>query len=473
MRSEYKKEITNNKLLKNGLYYVLGGILLQGINFFTLPIFTRLLSVEDFGMISIYNTWLNIVAIFICFQSNGSIGNAKITYDENEFEDYVLNILILSTVIFCFWLIVFVLCKNYLIKVINLSDNIIFIMLIHSFFYTIIILKTTIYIFQQKASKKLCVSFVQIFFSTVLSLILMLYFYPNNKYIGRIYGMSIITTFLGLYFYIGILRKKCFKINFKYWKFCLLLTIPLVFHSISGMILGSSDRIMLEKFRNFEEVGLYSFIYDFGIIITMLFGAMNSAWGPWYYENLQQNNNKLIRKYAVNYLNFFTIVCVGFLMLAPEIIKIMGPEKYWSGLKVLPLIVLGCYFNFLYSFSVNYQFYLKKTKYIALGTTMAAIVNFILNLYFIPKYGWIGGALTTLVSYFCLFLFHEVIVRVKFKYKVLLKREYLFQITLNVIFSLMYYVFIDEFLIRVLILFFLGIIYSFYLYKKLKNVEEV
>lgn len=416
-----------------------------------------------------YNTWLNILGIFICFQSNGSIGNAKISYDENEFKDYVSNVLILSTAIFIFWLIVFIIGKNYFVQLINLSEKIIFVMLIHSFFYTIVILKTTIYIFEQKASKKLLVSFGVIFLNTAISLILMLFLYKTNKVIGRIYGMAIPTIFLGGYFYIDILRKKKFKINFEYWKFCLSLTIPLVFHGLSGMVLGSSDRIMLEKFRSFKEVGLYSFIYDFGIIITMLFGAMNSAWGPWYYENLQKKNNNLIRKYAVNYLEFFTIVCLGFLMLSPEVIKIMGPEKYWGGIKILPLIVLGCYFNFLYSFSVNYQFYLKKTKYIAGGTTAAAIINIILNVYFIPKYGEVGAALTTLISYFCLFLFHEAIVRMKFKYNILLKREYLLQISLNIIFSFIYYIFLDTLLIRIFILLFLLMIYSFYLYKKIKK----
>lgn len=422
-------------------------------------------------MISIYNTWLNIVAIFICFQSNGSIGNAKINYDKNEFKDYISNILILSTIIFCFWFVLFTIFKEYFIKIVNLSENVIFIMLIHSFFYAIIILKTTIYIFQQKASKKLFVSFIHVFFSTTLSLVLILFFFKNNRYIGRIYGMAISTIFLGGYFYIDILRKRKFKINFEYWKFCLSLTIPLVFHGISGMILGSSDRIMLEKFRSFKEVGVYSFIYDFGIIIAMLFGAINSAWGPWYYEKLQENNNNLIRKYAVNYLEFFTMLCLGFLMLSPEVIKIMGPEKYWKGINILPLIVLGCYFNFLYSFSVNYQFYLKKTKYIAIGTTAAAIVNILLNLYFIPKYGEIGAALTTLVSYFCLFLFHEAITRIKFKYNILLKREYLLQISLNITFLVIYYIFIDKFLIRIFILIFLSMIYSLYLYKKIKNIE--
>ncbi|MGL5149168.1 MAG: oligosaccharide flippase family protein [Clostridium sp.] len=459
----------NNKLLKNGLLYTIGGLLLQGVNFFTLPIFTRLLSVESFGIVSIYNTWLSILAIFICFQSHGSIGIAKVNYSNEEFEDYTSNILLLSSVIFIFWIIIFLLFKSKIGILLNLSIEIIFIMLIQSFFNTIITLKSTIYIFEEKAKQKLSLSFLNIIFNVIFSIIFIKYLYEDKTYLGRIVGGAIPTIILGIYFYIDIIRKKMPKINLNHWKFCLTLTIPIIFHGLSGIVLGSSDRIMLEKYKGFYETGLYSLIYNFGMIISMIWGALNSAWIPWYYDNMKKENHSLIRKYSKNYLYIFTTLCIGFLMLSPEVIKIMAPEKYWTSIGFLPLIVGGYYFNYLYSFSVNYEFYSKKTTYIAFATTVAAGINFLLNLYFIPKYGGVGAALTTLVSYLAMFLFHEGLVRIKFKYSILKKRAYLLDIFLIVAYSMIYYIYMENIVIRLIFLGIYLIIRGIIFYKNLKK----
>lgn len=434
------------------MLYTVGGLLLQGVNFFTLPIFTRLLSVESFGIVSIYNTWLSILAIFICFQSHGSIGVAKVNYSNEEFEEYTSDIILLSSVIFMFWIIIFLLFKFKIGILLNLSIEIIFIMLIQSFFNTIITLKSTIYIFEEKAKQKLLLSFLNIIFNVIFSIIFIKYLYEDKTYLGRIVGGAIPTIILGIYFYIDIIRKKMPKINLNHWKFCLTLTIPIIFHGLSGIVLGSSDRIMLEKYKGFYETGLYSLIYNFGMIISMIWGALNSAWVPWYYDNMKKENHSLIRKYSKNYLYLFTTLCVGFLMLSPEVIKIMAPEKYWTSIGFLPLIVAGYYFNYLYSFSVNYEFYSKKTTYIAFATTAAAGINFLLNLYFIPKYGGVGAALTTLISYLAMFLFHEGLVRIKFKYSILKKREYLLDVFLIVVYSLVYYIYVENIVIRLIFL---------------------
>lgn len=347
-----------NKLLKNGVLYILSGLLLQGINFFTLPLFTRLMSIESFGVVSIYNTWLSILSIFICFQSHGSIGNAKITYSKNEFDEYISNILFFSSLIFLIWILFFIFFKEKISYILNISIKIIWIMLFQSFFYTIITLKTTVYIFEEKAKEKIWLSFINISFNILISVILIRYFYSSEAYLGRIIGGALPVIFLGIYLYISTMKKKYPTFNIKHLKFCLYLSIPIMFHALSGIILGSSDRLMLEKYKGFYETGLYSFIYNFGLIISMVWSALNSAWVPWYYQNMKKSNNSLIKTYSQNYLKFFTFICVAFLMLAPDVVKIMAPDKYWSKLNILPLVVGGCYFNFLYSFPANFVFFI-------------------------------------------------------------------------------------------------------------------
>ncbi len=72
-------------------------------------------------------------------------------------------------------------------------------------------------------------------------------------------------------------------------------------------------------------------------------------------------------------------------------------------------MIKSYYFVFLYSLPANFEFYLKKTYYISLGTTAAALINIVLNVWFIPIFGYVAAAWTTLISYIFFFVFHLII----------------------------------------------------------------
>ena len=86
-------------------------------------------------------------------------------------------------------------------------------------------------------------------------------------------------------------------------------------------------------------------------------------------------------------------------MLFPEVYRVFAGREYWDGIDYIPMIVIGCYAMFLYSLSVNFEFYCKKTKYMAFITASAAGINILLNYLLISKLGAWGAALATAVSY--------------------------------------------------------------------------
>ena len=97
------------------------------------------------------------------------------------------------------------------------------------------------------------------------------------------------------------------------------------------------------------------------------------------------------------------------MFISPELIKIIAPKDYWVGINILMPIVISGYFRFLYSLPVNYEFLSQNTIYITSGTVLAAVINLCLNYIFIPKYGYVAAAYTTLLAYFFQFLFHYFI----------------------------------------------------------------
>lgn len=71
-------------------------------------------------------------------------------------------------------------------------------------------------------------------------------------------------------------------------------------------------------------------------------------------------------------------------------------------------IVLSMYYAFLYTLPSSVEYYYKKTKLIALGTMLAAGMNILLNAVFIPSFGYVAAAYTTVVCYLLYYLLHVV-----------------------------------------------------------------
>lgn len=105
------------------------------------------------------------------------------------------------------------------------------------------------------------------------------------------------------------------------------------------------------------------------------------------------------------------ILYVGFISLAPDVIHIAGTKEYYDGISMVIPLSFAIYFIFLYSLPVHIEYFYKKTKFIATGTSLAAGINIALNYFFIRSYGYTASAWTTLASYFLLFVFHWFIAK--------------------------------------------------------------
>ena len=108
------------------------------------------------------------------------------------------------------------------------------------------------------------------------------------------------------------------------------------------------------------------------------------------------------------------LACIA---LAPEAVYILGGKKYAHSVACVPPVVLGVVCQYIYTHYVNIELHLKKTIYVSAGTVFAAALNIGLNAIFIPIYGFVAAAYTTLASYFALMIVHFLITRKVFKVK--------------------------------------------------------
>lgn len=407
MISLFSKEKSLSRVV---ILNMLGSFFLQGISFFTTPIYTRLLTTYDYGKISIYTAWLSIVSLFMGLRCYGSIANARIKYDKSQIDSYFSSIITLAFLSFFFILLFCSVFKSYIARLLGIDDGLLILLVIHSFSSFVVNFYTIKWIQFKNVEKKIVFSFVMSITTIGFSL-LFIFLLTNNKYLGKIYG-SVVPNIMSSLIFLFFLYKKgrCFY-NSEYWKYCLILTLPLILHGAGGVISSQSDRIMLKKILNDEAVGVYSVGYSLALVIDLIWDAFNTSWLPFYYEDKKQKNIFSILERSNSYLFVFSSLTMGFILLAPEVFKLLAPSPYWGGIKILPLIALAYYFNFLYGFPANHEFFYEKTVFISIGTLCAAIINIAFNFLLIPAYGIVGAAVATLIGHIFSFIFHDIIAR--------------------------------------------------------------
>ena len=145
--------------------------------------------------------------------------------------------------------------------------------------------------------------------------------------------------------------------------------------------------------------------------MSLFLTSMNTAYSPWLAEHLDSGNYEEVYAFSKKYILAFSGIAVGVMIFAPEVLFILGGKDYMNAKYVMPPVSAGCICQFLYTMFVNIEQFMKKTVGMAVASTSAAVLNLVLNLWLIPKFGYIAAAYTTLASYFWLLVFHMILVR--------------------------------------------------------------
>lgn len=392
----------DNLVIKSGIWYTICNFFVKGLTFLLMPIFTRIMSGNDIGLYSNIIAWFNILAIVTTFELYSSVSIARFDYKE-DLNKYISSSLFLGSLITIgFYAIIFIF-KDFFTSLMLIDFKTINIIFIYLLFYP------AIQMFQIKNQIRynykpiIFITLVNAISSSLLSILLTLI--CANKLDGRVFGyfVPLIVIAFIVYIYLMIDGKSISK---KYWKYALSISFPLIWHLLAGYLLSSADKVMITKMISPNANALYSVAYTISQAVSILWMSMNNAWSPWAYDMMDKKAFNKLKENSKPYLIFFIVIVYLFILITPELLLIMGGNEYINAKYVMPPVMIGYIFQFVYSLYVNIEFYHKKQKNIAMGTMIACLVNIILNFIFIPMFGYIAAAYTTLIGYIVLYLLH-------------------------------------------------------------------
>lgn len=461
----------SNKALKAGIGYTVGNVLIKGIAFFTLPIFSRIMTTDEFGTFSVFNSFDSMLFVIIGLALHSSIRNANLSF-ENKIDEYVSSI----SVIYVCNLIVLIICVfffgNKLTKVTGLTSLLLYFLVIHSFCSALLTLYNTRisldYSYLRYFIIALCNSVGNIGFSIVFILV----FFKNNAVLGRISGVTLTACFIGSYIIFFFYKKAFPKPIKKYWIFGLKYSLPIVPHGISQILLSQFDRIMINSMISASSAGIYSFAGNLQMILIVVSESISTAWTTWFYEQAHQNEIKNIQKRAVLLSLIFLIGTIFLSGISPELILFLGGKAFSDSKYIAIPMLMVAYVLFLYNMVVPGEYYKEKTIFIMLGTFFAAVLNVITNYIFITKYGYIAAAYTTLFSYICYLMLHILISRKVFgNFVIPLQYILLFLIIICSV-SIFDLFFIDNIFARYILSIIFAVPFSVYFIKK-HNIKDL
>ena len=390
-------------VLKAGMWYTISSFLSRGMAFITTPIFSRMLSKTEYGSYSNFASWVSILLVLTSCEFYTSIIRSKLEF-EDDIDSFVFSLQCLCTLLTGIaYLICCIFKEQILGDFMGIDPKYVHIIFLYLFLYPAYELFVTKHRAFYKYKLFAAMTVLSIGISLAASIVLVSSL--PDRLEGRILGQYVPMAVCGLILYItNAVKGK--RIHFKYWKYALVICIPLVPNVLSVHILGSSDRIIITKLCGSEATAIYSIAYSCANIVSVLINSMNKAWAPWFLDSLHHGDHQSIKKIMKPYFYVYVFFSFMVLLFCPEIITILGGNRYYEAIWVLPPLILGMLFQFIYTMFVQAEFYEKKTISVSIGTMIAAVLNVVLNFIFIPIFGYSAAAYTTLVGYFVLFLYH-------------------------------------------------------------------
>lgn len=459
--------MSENKVLKAGIGYTFANYLISGLNFLTIPIFARLLSTSDYGIYNTFAAYQSILFVFIGCALNTSYKNARYKYKFKSespnksycYEEYASSSIVFTIINSVIYALILNILYPYISKYIGINRLLVNCLIIASFGQALISLFNADASLTYSYKSYIKISLVNAISNVIVSIFLIVFVLNVNKYLGRVFGNCIPLFFAGLYIIVKFFKRSKPGYTKGYIKWGLAYSLPIIPHAISQIILSQFDRIMINNMIGSSEAGIYSFAYTIFTIISVTYTSLDTVWSQWFYDHLNKKLYKPIRTKSNIYMILMCMFSSMVILLSPEIITILGTSKFHDSIYCVIPIIVGGFLSFLYLIPAGVEYYTENTKFIALGTTSAAIINIILNYVFILRYGYQAAAYTTLVTYLLNFIFHYLISRKLYDVILFDLRVIVSSILLILVIAIISFAYLDSFVIRLVIFIILMILF--------------
>ena len=396
------------QLLKNTIIIAIGRLSTQVISFLLLPLYTSKLSTEQYGIYDFLVTWSIFLLPIITLLMEESMFRFLIDAEGTKEKKQIITSTVLYTT---FGTVIFSIIAVILLSIIKYKYALVFILFIISNILlglsnslsrgtgniklyslsnfilgvsTIILNIIFILAFKLGATGLLWANTI----ANSLTAITMLYILKMHKYVNRKY-----------------ISRKVLNKMVRY-------SIPLVPNNLSWVIISLSDRVMLTHIMGASANGIYSIANKFPNIIHTCYGFFSTAWNESAAKIVkEENKSKYYNSIYKDVKVFLKAIVLGLIAIMPFAFKILVNESYADAYYYIPILAVAIYYTSMSNFYGGIFTAYKQTNVMGTTTLVAAIINVLINLIFIPIWGIYVAAFSTLISNWIIYIYRRLKLR--------------------------------------------------------------
>jgi O-antigen/teichoic acid export membrane protein len=383
------------------MFYSLGEIIPRILAFLLLPILTRHLTTEEYGI----NSYINSVMAFIMVIASLSLNTYVLRQyylekDELEKKKLIGEIFAIICVVNTLLLLAEIIVFPFLLELfkVKIPFHPFFLLgIVNNFFDVISIIPLALYRVRGETQRFFILSVSRIILQYITTYILVVIF--NEGLIGSLYARLIINIPFGIIYFLIISGYSPIKLNLKRLREALHFSMPLLPGSISYLIFTISDRIILERFVSLDIIGIYSVAFTISLALNVIVQALYKTFEPILFKAYATSDfDKLNKKLYKYYL--LLIYLGGFILsiYSKELFHFIGSPAFKVGAKIVPAMVLSVVISGVTLYLNTVLIAEKRQKIISIAIVISAIISIAFNLLLIPKFGYYAAVGASLIA---------------------------------------------------------------------------
>ena len=402
------------RLTKHSAIYGAGHIVSRAIGFLLLPLYTNYLSAAEYGVVALVFTFMAFANIIFLYGLDSAFLRFYALEESRDGKNRILSTVVFMTAFtsVCFFFVLFF-SSNFLSHLFlgrpgmgalfKMASGILFFDALSTFSYLLLRM-------EERSGRFIAYRFFNVLLTLGLNIILVVHL---GKGVVGVFLSNLIASALTLAILLPVIwRRLSPSLSTRLTKNILKFGLPFIPAGLASMTMELIDRYMLRGMRSLEEVGIYNAGYKLGLVMLLVVMAFKFAWQP-FFLSLGREESRAKKSFAA-VLTYFLLTSTFLLLVVSFFVDdlvrlrffgltVFGPE-FWSGTRVVPIILLAHIMMGLYLVFLPGIFLKKKTKFVPLFTGVGAVTNVLLNCLLIPRWGMMGAAWATLFGYLAMVL---------------------------------------------------------------------
>lgn len=447
-------------LAKNTIIITIGKICTQLITFFLLPLYTGILSTEEYGTVDLLNTLVSLLLPIVTFQVEQAVFRELIEVrGKKDKESRIISSAVITVIFQCIvYLVIFALISPFINNHYKffLATNV-----VANIFLSLLLQIARGFGDNKKYAFASFISALSTIIFNVLFLVV-IKLGANGMLLGTMLGQIVATIYLfislKLYKYLKVkdYKKEVIKSLWKY-------SLPLIPNAISWWVFNASDRVIASAFLGVDQNGILAASLKFSAVYITFYNIFNMSWTESISIAIKDDDvNDYFNRMFNIVLRLFTAMGVGMIACMPFVFPIMINEKFSAGYGLIPISIVGSLFNVVVGLISVIYVAEKNTKAIASTSIVSAVINIIVHLVLIKFIGLYAAVISTFVAFFVMSIYRLMDASKRY-FKIKIDMKFIIQSLIALIFVFVSY-YINNVYLNVFVVLF-AVLFAIYINK--------